>query len=355
MVSRLFIHAANVHQGGGHTLLTAILDALPAHVEFILSVDTRVSLSLPTSNPPHVQLVRPTVLQRLIAEFWLASKVKSDDVVLCFGNLPPLFKLKGRTVVFVQNRYLAEQVPLRGFNFRNKLKIMAERLWLSLRSHTADEFVVQTPSMQTLLANLSKGQVPVKLFPFAALQEDYSRKQNSERTQDGSNVDFLYVASGEAHKNHRRLIEAWVLLAQEGIFPSLCLTLNPDLCVKLYAWIQQVVKKNGIRVENLPLVPHAEMFGTYRRASALIYPSMMESLGLPLIEARQAGIAVLASELDYVRDVIDPEQTFDPESSISIARAVKRFMRIDESMLPLQDAKTFVAHVLSAGFEAPYQ
>jgi len=47
-----------------------------------------------------------------------------------------------------------------------------------------------------------------------------------------------------------------------------------------------------------------------------------------------------------VRDVLDPEQTFDPESPISIARAVKRFMGIDEHALPLLDAKSFLDHVI---------
>jgi hypothetical protein len=66
-----------------------------------------------------------------------------------------------------------------------------------------------------------------------------------------------------------------------------------------------------------------------------------------LIEARQANLPVLASELDFVRDVLDPEQTFDPESSISIARAVKRFMGVNEQPLPLLDAARFLASVLA--------
>jgi hypothetical protein len=55
---------------------------------------------------------------------------------------------------------------------------------------------------------------------------------------------------------------------------------------------------------------------------------------------------VLASELDYVRDVLDPEQAFDPESAVSIARAVKRFMGIEEPALPLLDAGGFMKQIL---------
>ena len=64
-----------------------------------------------------------------------------------------------------------------------------------------------------------------------------------------------------------------------------------------------------------------------------------------MIEARQAGLPVLASELDYVRDVLDPEQTFNPESPLSIARAVKRFLGLNESSLPLLDATLFLKNI----------
>jgi glycosyltransferase involved in cell wall biosynthesis len=99
-------------------------------------------------------------------------------------------------------------------------------------------------------------------------------------------------------------------------------------------------------VENLGSLPHGQIKQLYGQAGALIYPSTFESFGLPLIEARQARLPVLASELDYVRDVLDPEQSFDPESAVSIARAVKRFMGVDEQPLPLLDATQFMASVL---------
>jgi hypothetical protein len=46
-----------------------------------------------------------------------------------------------------------------------------------------------------------------------------------------------------------------------------------------------------------------------------------------------------------VRDVIDPEHAFDPNSPVSIALAVKRFMDIPEPPLPLMDAKTYLAKI----------
>lgn len=84
----------------------------------------------------------------------------------------------------------------------------------------------------------------------------------------------------------------------------------------------------------------------YQRAGALIYPSTMESLGLPLIEARRMGLPIIASERDYVRDIIDPEQSFDPLSPVSIARAVERFLNYSQLSTTIVGPDVFVKYLL---------
>jgi glycosyltransferase involved in cell wall biosynthesis len=93
-------------------------------------------------------------------------------------------------------------------------------------------------------------------------------------------------------------------------------------------------------------LPHDQIKLLYGQVQALIFPSTFESFGLPLIEARQAGLPVLAPELDYVRDVLDPEQAFNPESPLSIARAVKRFLGFNDEPLALMDAADFMKSIL---------
>ena len=72
----------------------------------------------------------------------------------------------------------------------------------------------------------------------------------------------------------------------------------------------------------------------------------MESFGLPLIEAKYHGLPILASELDYVRDVVAPVETFNPDSPISIARAVRRYLGNTEPPLQVHSADEFLTEVL---------
>lgn len=150
--------------------------------------------------------------------------------------------------------------------------------------------------------------------------------------------DFTYIASGEPHKNHRALVEAWRILGQEGIFPSLALTLDAKTDALLVGWIEKTASTSALRIENIGWIPEAELGRLFRATGALIYPSLFESFGLPLIEATAARVPIVAGELDYVRDVSVPAETFDPSSPTSIARAVKRFLavssRVSEPLSP---------------------
>lgn len=346
MSHSLFIHATNVHQGGGRSLLMAILNALPDEMKSILSLDRRMSLPSNVTQDVQVKRVAPSLVDRFKAEKWLANSVNSGDLVLCFGNLPPLFKLRGHVIVFVQNRYLIDDVKLDGFSLKTRIRIGVERIWLSSRMSNVDEIVVQTPSMKRLLEVRTKKNIPISVLPFMGANDGYERRIQPSKESKEKDIDFLYVASGEPHKNHRQLIEAWCLLAKEGIFPSLKLTLDRENFAEVNAWLEQKVNQYQLKIDNVGTLSSDQVRLLYERTSALIYPSTFESFGLPLIEARQSGLPVLASELDYVRDVLDPEQTFDPESAVSIARAVKRFMVIEEQALPLHDANGFMKHII---------
>jgi glycosyltransferase involved in cell wall biosynthesis len=336
----LVIHAPNVHVGGGLVLLAAILDALDGSVPVSLLLHKR--LSVPKRFPENISVCRinPTLLSRFWCEWRLRGMVSSGDIVLCFGNLPPLFKLRGKVFLFVQNRYLIEKRSLSGFPISARIRILIERFWFAWKKKNVNHILVQTPSMQRSIMTVW-GEAS-SVLPFSRDSSGYERA-NSGKLAGKVLYDFLYVASGEPHKNHRNLVEAWILLSEEGIRPKLVLTLEeskfPDLCV----WIETRKRNCNLNIENRGNIAREDLQELYYQTNALIYPSDFESLGLPLIEARSAGLSILASERDYVRDMVDPEETFDPNSPVSIARAVKRFLRIPERSLPVMNARDYLA------------
>lgn len=338
MSNKFFIYAPNIHQGGGAVLLNALLEAISSENSFVYA-DTRLKLANQLQSRLQIYRVEPKVSQRLKAEDHLRRSASSGDMVLCLSNLPPLFKSKARVTVFLQNRYLVDKKWWLGLSLYVQLRIFFERMQLKMKHNNAHQFIVQTETMARLLKARLPNIQSIKIIPFYQLSINHAANLNPQ-------YDFIYVASGEAHKNHRRLIEAWCLLAKQNIYPRLCLTLNAIREKNLYEWILQQRQNHKLNIELVDDVPQEKIQGLYRQAKALIYPSLRESFGLPLLEAQQIGLSILAAELDYVRDLVDPQMSFDPHSAISIARAVKRFLQLPETRPQAVDALGFLQQVL---------
>ena len=338
------MHAPNVHTGGGRALLHALAIADAGRINISAIVDSRLELPRSLSERFVDTRVEPTVLGRLSAERRLTQLAGPGVTVLCFGNLPPLLRCRGRILLFLQNRYLTEGLDHSGFSLRTRLRIACERKWLRSRIGGVEQVIVQTPSMAKEVEQ-SLG-VKARVLAFAPGFSAGGNGVNDAESGNARKIDFLYIASGEPHKNHKALLNAWSLLASEGIKPGLCITLAPDLYPELVGWIDEKTARDGLCVDNVGQVSAGEVHRLYRRSRALVYPSLGESFGLPLIEASGHGLPVIAPEMDYVRDVVAPVQTFDPNSCVSIARAVKRFLEINQPPMRLLTPQQFLEALL---------
>ena len=325
----LVIHAPNIHQGGGAILLSALLRGLGR--ECTVMVDQRFDLPWSLERCTNLVRVSPRIMSRFVAEWRLYLQARRFDTVLCFGNLPPLFPVKGKVYVYLQNRYVLPSTPIVGFSLRARLRIYLERLWLRffLRDST---LVVQTQTMRKIVRNDLSVEALVLPFSPGHLECDGRQKKV---------FDFVYVASGESHKNHKNLVRAWDILADHGVRPSLCLTLDERRDSTLLSWVEERASRKKLNIESRK-VSCDEIVGLYSKSAALIFPSLFESFGLPLVEARDCDLPILASEKDYVWDLVEPVMTFDPDSPESIARTVMRYLGMSIQRTPLRTAAEFI-------------
>ncbi|MFK7871469.1 MAG: glycosyltransferase [Roseobacter sp.] len=321
------MHAPNVHQGGGRTLLLPLLEALPRGSRAHL--DTRLLAQNPAiPDDVDVYPTPPSLLGRYNGERMLREVSQANDTVLCFGNLPPLFSVPAKVRVFLQNRYLVSDADTSPLPLKTRLRLVIERGWLKRFARDA-EIIVQTPTMAHLVKqHLGRDARSVSFVP-----------EMPAAVVSTPQYDYLYVASPEGHKNHKRLLEAWMLMAAEDTgAPTLALTLSPAQAGFLAPYLSHL--KDTVTLED-PRGRH-EMPDLYASAQALIYPSLFESFGLPLLEAAAYGLPILAAERDYVRDVVVPSQTFDPASAVSIARAVRRHQKVKQPIQSPVDAQAFL-------------
>jgi glycosyltransferase involved in cell wall biosynthesis len=334
------IYAPNINTGGGLVLLKSILNSWPEELAFHAFLDARIrnTILLPATNTIH--WVEANAFARILSSIKLKKISSNYDNILMFHGLPPIFSLKPKVIVFLQNKNYFGLNPLKEFPIKVAFRLFIERTICRFFKSHVDEYIVQTPTMaRDLIAwyGRNANKKLISIFPF---NDEIIQKKN-ELLQKW---DLIYVSDGAAHKNHLKLIDALIYLSKEKIFPSLAITLGKR-DAKLLATITGIAKQHKLNIHNIGNLPHEEVLDALNNSGALVFPSKMESFGLPLIEASHFRIPIIASELDYVRDVCVPDVSFDPNSEVSIARAIKRHLGHTDSPNKIGSALSFIKKI----------
>jgi glycosyltransferase involved in cell wall biosynthesis len=139
---------------------------------------------------------------------------------------------------------------------------------------------------------------------------------------------FLFYGAVEPKKNVLRLLQA-----MEGAQTSL-----PLLIVGRNAWLSQDVddflarqdKTGAGRFRRLPYVPHETLMFLLKGARALLFPSLYEGFGLPVLEAMSMGTPVVTSRCGALAEVGgNAAQYIDPYDISDIAAGIDRLASDD--------------------------
>jgi len=134
----------------------------------------------------------------------------------------------------------------------------------------------------------------------------------------------IYPANMWAHKNHERLVDALAAVRDD----DLALVLTGQAYGRLEPLLERAGRKGvSERIRHLGFVPAAAMPALYRRACAMVFPSLYEGFGAPPLEAMAAGLPVASSDRGSLGEmcrgaVLD----FDPTEPESIATAIDRIV-----------------------------
>lgn len=132
---------------------------------------------------------------------------------------------------------------------------------------------------------------------------------------------FLYVGRHDAYKNIGRSLTAFSQLPKDYEF-WIAGSPDPRFTPSLKAQAETL----GIldRVKFLSYVSYAELPELFNRAIALVFPSLWEGFGLPVLEAMACGTPVITSNLSSIPEVAgDTALLIDPYDENAIADAMK--------------------------------
>ncbi len=142
---------------------------------------------------------------------------------------------------------------------------------------------------------------------------------------------LLSVGRIEPRKNPTNIILAFKMIAPE--FPDLHLVfVGPP--TSYLRKVQSLIDRSGLhsRVHLLGFVPLDDLFTIYQMAQVLVFPSLYEGFGIPILESWAARTPVVTSNVGATKEVAeDAAALVDPSSPRDIAEKIKNLLK-DETI-----------------------
>jgi glycosyltransferase involved in cell wall biosynthesis len=311
------VHLTNVVGAGASQLLLSLLPALESNRGTCIE-----ALYLPDRGPLQGYLTAsrearsiryrrrlPNAISRILECTIFGRRFNGATPLLVLGDLP--LRCETQQIVFVQTTHLVQTSTSN--SLLTNIKFWVARLIFALNHKYVAAFIVQTEFMRDALLwayPVLEGRVHIVAQPVPAWLLEHKVQPRCRSIANDSGLKLFYPAAAYPHKNHQLLAQ----VSESARWPieSLQLTLessaNPAPRV---GW----VKCTGF------LSPE-QMRKAYAEADALLFLSLTESYGFPLIEAMFIGIPIICPNLSYARALCGSQAIyFEPEDIQSLRQA----------------------------------
>lgn len=297
--------------------------------EYILFGNQRTSF---TSRVPRIRL---KIIPELLTLFWdqivLPYQIRKEGIDLFYSPYykGPIFT-SAKLVITIHD--ILPLLPSPNKTIRSAVL----RLWYSVMARGAERIItVSRHSKDTMEASMRvpPGRIDIVHDSvadiFRPLPKQHCLKIIKERFP--SLKDFiLYVGNLKPHKNLAGLIRAYKLLPcklrdRHQIF--VCGKKD-----KFYGPLSRLVKTEGLESNVIfaDFVEDEVLPYLYNAASVLVFPSLYEGFGLPVVEAMACGTAVIASDIPPMREIAAEAAILaDPYNPDELAAAIVRVLTED--------------------------
>jgi len=275
-----------------------------------------------------LEKVKRNWLNRLTFDLWNGKnyiKKWNPDVVFSLQNTIT-FGYKGRQIVYVHQPLGFQKV--KKFSFLKKKEreyavyqyLIGSLINASIKR--ADKTIVQTKWMRDDILDKTgmDHEKIVNILP--DIEDKYCPKEEEEEAFD--NHLFFFPSGDILYKNHETVVKACQILNKKGYKDFQVLFTLKDL--KSVTDISYDSGHGNIVCAG-KLMPE-ELFSFYRKGT-LIFPSYIETLGLPLIEGKMAGSMILASHCPFCLEILEGYENvkyFEPFDQETLAAYMEDIM-----------------------------
>lgn len=333
---RAVINAVALKWGGGFTYVAQLLRHVPLlapDIKLTVFVSREAGARLPEPARQQVIVLPYTLAQRTWWEQMRLPGAVRDlgaDVLFCAGNQGPV--LRPCTYVLLVQNVDPLMDSWEGAPWSFRLKMLAQRRMLRASAARARKVIAVSGYTRTLLhGQFGIDAEAVDVIPYGppALDESPSPKEAAAIVHRlGLRPPYLLAVSDIAYnKNYARLLAGFVAAAPR-LPPELTLAIVGGV---VHQWCLPGLRRTLAaarledRVRFLGRSGGRTLAALYTMAEGMVFPSRVESFGLPPLEAMAYGVPVAASTIPAVREVCgDAVLYFNPERPEEIAEAIIR-------------------------------
>ncbi len=245
-------------------------------------------------------------------------------------------ELKARGVVIVSVIY--DLIPLTHPRYCHRGLVPIFQHWIKWAARTADGFMAISQTIRDqmkeyvhqIVGEAKSGDQWFDYFYLGTELDLMEKKseirrelQNAFNGPNGHALVYLMVGTIEPRKNYGFLLDAFELLWQKNEPVALCIAGKVGWrCEDLVARVKNHHEYNK-RLLMFNDLSDTELEYCYRSSRSLVYPSYVEGFGLPLVEAMQRGLPVMASNIPVFREVGgDFVAYFDPDKPETLTELI---------------------------------
>ena len=153
---------------------------------------------------------------------------------------------------------------------------------------------------------------------------------------------YLAVGIGKGHKNFQFLIDSLHSRYKSGEIKKILVIAGTDGVIPDYIQNKIIGIENSILF--IPKIPYEELPFLYGGAKCLLYPSLYEGFGLPLVEAQASNCPIVSSNASVMPEILENSALyFDPTNPMELIEALNKLENSSSELKQkgLNNAKRF--------------
>jgi glycosyltransferase involved in cell wall biosynthesis len=311
-------------------------------IEWFFVISTPKLIERDNIRVLRVPWIKKSRFHRLIFDYFFANRIlkkyKIDKVLSLQNIIIPNVKVNQTVYVHQAIPFSKYRLTLtrnwRGWVYQN---LIGRKIIKSIKK--ADKVIVQTEWMKDICsqkASIDKGKFEViKIKPPIVIGKKYIDIPKNKM------IFFYPVAGTQEYKNHLIILKACEILEKNGCYNYEVIFTFKGNENKYAKFLFNYAKEKKLNITFTGLLQKNEVFDLYTK-SVLLFPSLIETVGLPLIEAKAVGSLILAADFEYATDALEDYENayyFNPRDSESLSKLMKKSIKNDLIVMKPKDRK----------------